>query len=78
MAALGIDRQGLDDLDRRLLGIIKSHYAGGPVGIDALAATLNEEPDTIVDVVEPYLLKVGYLRRTGRGREITEAARKIV
>ncbi|MBI4309281.1 MAG: Holliday junction branch migration DNA helicase RuvB, partial [Candidatus Omnitrophica bacterium] len=56
MAALGIDGQGLDDLDRRLLGIIKTHYAGGPVGIEALAATLNEEPDTLVDVVEPYLL----------------------
>ncbi len=78
MTALGIDPQGLDDLDRRLLNIIKTHYSGGPVGIDALAATLNEEADTLVDVVEPYLLKVGFLRRTGRGREITDAARKIL
>ena len=77
MAALGIDAMGLDDLDRRLLGVIKTHYAGGPVGIDALAATLNEEPDTLVDVVEPYLLKAGFLRRTGRGREITDAARNL-
>lgn len=78
MTSLGIDPQGLDDLDRRLLNIIKLNYNGGPVGIDALAATLNEEVDTIVDVVEPYLLKVGYLRRTGRGRELTEQARKIL
>jgi holliday junction DNA helicase RuvB len=78
MDALGIDPQGLDDLDRRLLGIIKTHYSGGPVGIETLAATLNEETDTIVDVVEPYLLKAGFLRRTGRGREITDAARKIL
>jgi Holliday junction DNA helicase RuvB len=77
MTALGIDGQGLDDLDRRLINIIKTHYNGGPVGIEALAATLNEEADTIVDVVEPYLLKAGFLRRTGRGREITDLARKI-
>ncbi len=78
MVALGIDGFGLDDLDRRLLEIIKTHYSGGPVGIEALAATLNEEPDTIVDVVEPFLLKAGFLRRTGRGREITDAARKVL
>ena len=78
MKALGIDDLGLDDLDRRLLRVIKTHYAGGPVGIEALSATLNEEPDTIVDVLEPYLLKAGFLRRTGRGRELTEEAKKIV
>ncbi len=78
MTALGIDPHGLDDLDRRLLTVIKTHYSGGPVGIEALAATLNEEADTIVDVVEPYLLKIGFLRRTGRGREITEQARKVL
>ena len=78
MKSLGIDPHGLDDLDRRLLGIIKTHYAGGPVGVEALAATLNEEADTIVDVVEPYLLKAGFLIRTGRGREITEHARKVI
>ena len=73
-----IDANGLDDLDRRLLGIIKTHYSGGPVGVEALAATLNEEADTIVDVVEPFLLKAGFLRRTGRGRELTEAGRKML
>src|SRR5208283_4029168 len=70
MSALRIDRQGLDELDRRLLMIMKAQYNGGPVGIEALAATLNEEVDTIEDVIEPYLLKAGFLRRTTRGREL--------
>jgi len=74
MRALRIDTQGLDELDRRLLSIIKSQYNGGPVGIEALAATLNEEVDTIEDVIEPYLLKTGFLRRTSRGRELTPIA----
>lgn len=74
MQALRIDAHGLDELDRRLLMIIKTHYNGGPVGIDALAATLNEEIDTIEDVIEPYLLKMGFLRRTSRGRELTPMA----
>ena len=76
MSSLGIDAHGLDDLDRRLLKIIKTHYNGGPVGIETLSATLNEEPDTLVDVVEPYLLKAGFLRRTARGRELTDLAQK--
>lgn len=76
MQALRIDEYGLDDLDRRLLKTIKSHYNGGPVGIEALSATLNEEVDTLVDVIEPYLLKTGFLRRTSRGRELTELAVK--
>lgn len=74
MQSLGIDPLGLDDVDRRLLKVIARHYNGGPVGIEALAATLNEEVDTIVDVVEPYLLKTGFLRRTPRGRELTPLA----
>ncbi|MBF0593705.1 MAG: Holliday junction branch migration DNA helicase RuvB [Candidatus Omnitrophica bacterium] len=76
MTTLKIDREGLDDLDRRILSLIMGSYNGGPVGIEALAATMNEEPDTICDVVEPYLLKTGFLRRTSRGREITDKARK--
>lgn len=71
---LRIDAAGLDELDRKILNVIKTHYKGGPVGVEALAATLNEEVDTIVDVVEPYLLKTGFLRRTARGRELTESA----
>ncbi len=76
MGTLKIDREGLDDLDRRILRLIMQDYNGGPVGIEALAATMNEEADTIADVVEPYLLKTGFLRRTSRGREITEKTRK--
>ena len=78
MKSLRIDEYGLDDLDRRLLKVIKSQYSGGPVGIEALSATLNEEVDTLVDVIEPYLLKTGFLRRTSRGRELTEQSLKHV
>lgn len=74
LQAHGIDPEGLDELDRKVLKIIIEQYSGGPVGIESLAATLNEETDTIVDVVEPYLLKSGYLKRTSRGREATRAA----
>jgi Holliday junction DNA helicase RuvB len=78
MRTLGIDSAGLDDIDIRLLRVIDDHYKGGPVGIESLAATLNEEVDTIVDVVEPYLLKIGFLRRTSRGRELTQTASKHI
>ena len=78
MKTLRIDDAGLDEIDRRLLQVIDEHYKGGPVGIEALAATLNEEPDTIVDVIEPYLLKIGFLKRTPRGRELTPSAVKHI
>ena len=78
MAKLDIDPDGLDRFDRKILAVIRDQYNGGPVGIEALAATLNEETDTIVDVVEPYLLKMGFLRRTSRGREITDRARNLL
>ena len=78
MVSLRIDDAGLDEIDRKLLFIIVKHYKGGPVGVEALAATLNEEIDTLVDVVEPYLLKTGFLKRTSRGREITETALKHI
>lgn len=71
---LGTDKAGFDDLDRRVLKLILSVYGGGPVGVDSLAASLNEEVDTIVDTVEPYLLKTGYLKRTSRGRIATKLA----
>lgn len=74
----GIDLMGLDDLDRKLIRIIVEYYKGGPVGIEALAATLNEEVDTLVDMVEPYLLKIGFIQRTKRGRMASnEAARHL-
>jgi Holliday junction DNA helicase RuvB len=68
---LGIDKAGLDDLDRKVLKLIINSYGGGPVGVEAVAASLNEEVDTIEDTVEPYLLKAGYLKRTSRGRVAT-------
>ena len=74
LTAQGIDKNGLDNLDRKVLQAIVDVFKGGPVGIDALAATLNEERDTIADVVEPYLLKIGFLKRTPRGRQVTNLA----
>ncbi|MDD5432780.1 MAG: Holliday junction branch migration DNA helicase RuvB [Candidatus Omnitrophica bacterium] len=71
---LGIDKAGLDDLDRKVLKLILDSYSGGPVGIEALAASLNEEVDTVADTVEPYLLKAGFLKRTSRGRLATKLA----
>lgn len=71
---LGIDNRGLDPLDRKFLSLIVEFYGGGPVGIETLAATLNEERDTITDVMEPFLLKIGFLQRTPRGRCITRGA----
>ncbi len=76
LTAQGIDALGLDEVDRRMLKTIFLNYNGGPVGLEALAATLNEEVDTLEDVVEPYLLKAGLLRRTPRGREATLAAKE--
>ncbi len=70
----GVDEKGLDILDRKVLNTVMEFYDGGPVGIEALAASLNEETDTIVDIVEPFLLKIGFLKRTSRGREATRLA----
>ena len=70
----GIDKSGLDRIDRRLIEVMHRVYKGGPVGLEALASSLNEETDTIEDVVEPYLMNIGFLRRTPRGRELTEKA----
>ncbi|MBF0522673.1 MAG: Holliday junction branch migration DNA helicase RuvB [Candidatus Omnitrophica bacterium] len=78
MKTLGIDAQGLDETDRKMMRVIFEHYKGGPVGIETLAATLNEEIDTIEDVIEPYLLKMGFLKRTPRGRELTEQSLKAL
>ena len=78
MGTLGIDQNGLDDIDRKLLNVLHSHYDDGPVGIETLAATLNEEVDTLVDVIEPYLLKIGFLKRTPRGRELTNSSIKHI
>ncbi len=69
-----IDELGLDDFDRRMLGIIIRNYGGGPVGLDTLAAAVGEEAVTIEDVYEPYLMQIGFLTRTPRGRCVTPLA----
>lgn len=74
--SLGVDKMGLDEFDRKVLRVIIESYDGGPVGIESLAATLNEEIDTLADTVEPYLLKAGFLKRTPRGRQACELAYK--
>ena len=76
LEAEGIDSIGLDSLDRKMLKVIIEYYSGGPVGIEALGATLNEEIDTLADMVEPYLLKIGFLQRTRRGRMVSNDACK--
>ena len=70
----GVDKKGLTRLDRRYLRTIIDFYKGGPVGIEAIAATLQEETDTLVDVVEPYLLKIGMVLRTSSGRRASRDA----
>jgi Holliday junction DNA helicase RuvB len=70
----GVDEMGLDDLDRNFLSTIIRLYNGGPVGVEALSATLNEEVDTLVDMVEPFLLQQGFISRTKSGRKANEPA----
>ena len=74
LALLEVDPLGLDDIDRRVLHTIIEKFDGGPVGLETLGAALSEEPDTIMDVVEPYLLQLGFLDRTPRGRVATRRA----
>jgi len=68
---MGIDENGLDDLDRKILITLKEKFSGGPVGLKTLSAVLNESPETIEVVYEPYLLRIGFIQRTPRGRVIT-------
>lgn len=68
---LAIDEKGLDEMDMKMLAIIIDHYQGGPVGVNAIAAAIGEEPSTIEEVYEPYLIIQGLLKRTPRGREVT-------
>jgi len=72
---MDIDKLGLDRMDRKILTVITDYYGGGPVGIDALCATLSEDRGTIEDVYEPFLLKEGLLIRTPRGREVSDKAK---
>jgi len=70
----GVDAMGLDRLDCRFLKAIIEQYGGGPVGLEAIAATINDEAETLVEVVEPFLLKIGYIVRSPNGRRATPAA----
>jgi holliday junction DNA helicase RuvB len=67
----GVDARGLDRLDRRFLGAIVDVYGGGPVGLEAVAATINDDAETLAEIVEPYLLKIGFIAREPRGRRVT-------
>jgi Holliday junction DNA helicase RuvB len=75
---LGVDDMGLEYLDRKILSSIIEKFQGGPVGIDTIAAAIGEESDTIVDVYEPYLMQIGFLDRTSRGRMATQLAYKYL
>jgi len=74
LSLLDVDPLGLDDLDRRVLKAVIEKFGGGPVGLETIAASISEESDTIMDVVEPYLLQLGFLDRTPRGRVATRRA----
>ncbi|MBC7345942.1 MAG: Holliday junction branch migration DNA helicase RuvB, partial [Clostridia bacterium] len=74
LSMLQVDEQGLDATDRQMLLTLIDKFGGGPVGLETLAASINEEPDTVEDVLEPYLMQIGYLKRTPRGRVATALA----
>jgi holliday junction DNA helicase RuvB len=76
LTLLGIDELGLDDLDRRILTVISGDFKGGPVGLKTIAISVGEESRTIEDVYEPYLIQIGFIKRTPQGRETTPAAGK--
>ena len=76
LAIMQIDDLGLDELDRRILGVVANDFDGGPVGVKTIAISVGEEVRTIEDVYEPYLIQIGFLKRTPQGREVTPAAKK--
>ena len=71
---MGVDELGLDSNDRRIIDTIISYYGGGPVGLETLASAIGEEAVTIEDVYEPFLMQIGFINRTPRGRCVTAAA----
>lgn len=74
LTMLGIDRLGLDELDRRIISVIAGDFGGGPVGVKTVAISVGEEVRTIEEVYEPYLIQIGFIKRTAQGRETTKAA----
>jgi Holliday junction DNA helicase RuvB len=69
-----VDRYGLDEVDRKLLTTIIEKFNGGPVGVGTISAAINEEKEAIEEIYEPYLIQIGFLNRTPRGRVVTQAA----
>ena len=78
LKSLGIDEHGLDDMDRQILSALIDNFNGGPVGVNSLAVAISEDPTTVEDVYEPYLIKEGFIQRTARGRIAQEKAYKIL
>jgi Holliday junction DNA helicase RuvB len=74
LEALNIDRYGLDEIDNKILCTIIDKFKGGPVGLSTIATALGEDPGTLEEVYEPFLIKEGFIKRTPRGREVTELA----
>ncbi len=74
LEALNIDTYGLDEIDNKLLNTIIDKFSGGPVGLTTIATAMGEDPGTVEDVYEPYLIKEGFIKRTPRGREVTDKA----
>ena len=74
LEALNIDKYGLDEVDNKILTTIIDKFQGGPVGLTTIATALSEDPGTLEEVYEPFLIKEGFLKRTPRGREVTELA----
>ena len=78
LTSLGVDENGFDELDKEYLNIIVEHYGGGPVGVETLAVSLSEQAETIEDVVEPFLIQCGYIKRTTKGRVATKKVYKYL
>ena len=76
LESLNIDRYGLDEIDNKILCTIIDKFRGGPVGLTTIATALGEDPGTLEEVYEPFLIKEGFLKRTPRGREVTDLAYK--
>ena len=74
LEALNIDKYGLDEIDNKILTTIIDKFKGGPVGLTTIATALGEDPGTLEEVYEPYLIKEGFIKRTPRGREVTDLA----
>jgi Holliday junction DNA helicase RuvB len=76
LEALNIDKYGLDEIDNKILTCLIDKFAGGPVGLTTIATAISEDPGTVEEVYEPFLIKEGFLKRTPRGREVTDLAYK--